>query len=207
MVELWKPVKEFDIWSLNVSEAKDIAHLWIDAYWKDREVCQYEKVGDDLKHWCLDNLDRCFLRDGKLMERAQEKGLEIIGAFYDLAMLIIKHDRCATDEQRVEEVKKATEDIARIWAYLVGFDETWDPAEKTHVKDREFWHELSDYMHKATKEMQDAMTKWHQEHAPRHQEMPSPTAWTWAMPKHHHRFGIDESELRPEPSFTNFHLF
>jgi len=137
---------------LNVSEVKNIAHLWIDAHWKDREVCQYEKVGDDLKHWCLDDLERCFARDGKILERAQEKGLEIIQAVYDLVMLVIKHDRCATDEMRIEEVKKVTEDVTRIMAYLVGFDETWDPAEKEHITKREFWGDLADYIKDLTKQ-------------------------------------------------------
>lgn len=203
MVDLWKPVKEFDIYSLNISEAKDIAHLWIDAHWKDREMCQYEKVGDDMKHWCLDDLDRCFARDGKVLERAQEKGLEIIGAVYDLVMLVVKHDRCATDEERVEEAKKVTEDVARIMAYLIGFDEAWDPAEKAHVTKREFGHDVAVYVKDVTKQMYEQAEETVKQYKQQHQDMHYSTWGSW-MPEHH-RFGIDESERRPEAGF--FHLF
>ena len=182
MVDLWKPVKEFDIYSLNVTEAKDIAHLWIDAHWKDREVCQYEKVGDDLKHWCLDDMDRCFGQDGKMMERAQEKGLEIIQALYDLVMLVVKHDRCATDEERVEEAKKVSEDVARIIAYLVGFEETWDPAEKEHITKREFWLDLAEYAKDLSKKMIESALEIEE----KMEEM---------RPKQTHRFGFEAPEV------------
>lgn len=182
MVDLWKPVKEFDIYSLNVTEAKDIAHLWIDAHWKDREVCQYEKVGDDLKHWCLDDMDRCFGQDGKMMERAQEKGLEIIQAVYDLVMLVVKHDRCATDEERVEEAKKVSEDVARIMAYLVGFEETWDPTEKEHITKREFGHDLAEYAKDFSKKMIESALEMEE----KMEEM---------RPKQKHRFGFEAPEV------------
>ena len=81
-----------------------------------------EKVSDVWKHWCLDNLDTCMFRDGKVMDRIMEHGLDFIGIGYKLFNIAMNHDSCATDEQRIKEIADVVEDLTTASVMLHGFD-------------------------------------------------------------------------------------
>ena len=48
-----------DFWSLGIQDAKDVADTLINGHYKLTDACEFEKIGDDIKHWCLDNPETC----------------------------------------------------------------------------------------------------------------------------------------------------
>ena len=124
---------------------KTTADMLIDAIYKNHKACQMEKVGDVWKHWCLDNLDTCMFRDGKVMDRIMEHGLDFIGIGYQLFNMAMEHDSCATDEQRIKEIADVVEDVSKASVMLHGFDQPWDKKELDHVTRKEFKKEVGDY--------------------------------------------------------------
>jgi len=165
-----------------------------------------EKVGDIWKHWCLDNLDTCLWRDGKVWERIQEHGLDFIGVGYKLFEVAMNHDQCATDEQRVKEIADVVEDLTSASVMLHGFDQAWDPKELDHVTRKEFKKvvhayeaDLKEAADKKIQEMKDAMPKFEAPQMPsfempqmfgQAQEWEQPQfeqfGWGQAQPQHHH---------------------
>jgi hypothetical protein len=134
--------------AITADQMKTTADMLIDAIYKNHKACQMEKVGDVWKHWCLDNLDTCMFRDGKVMDR------------------IMEHDSCATDEQRIKEIADVVEDVSKASVMLHGFDQPWDKKELDHVTRKEFKKEVGDYWTqvkeaaaKKEQEMKDAMPK------------------------------------------------
>jgi hypothetical protein len=170
-----------------------------------------EKVGDVWKHWCLDNLDTCLMKDGKVWERIEEHGMDFIGIGYKLFTLMMNHDQCATDEQRIKEIADVVEDLSSASVMLHGFEQAWDPKELDHVTRKEFKkeiHEYKDELKKAAdakmKEMQDAMPKMPEFEAP---QMPSFEMFGQIeiFPQHQQygQWGQPQQQF----DLKNFHLF
>jgi hypothetical protein len=152
--------------AITADQMKTTADMLIDAIYKNHKACQMEKVGDVWKHWCLDNLDTCMFRDGKVMDRIMEHGLDFIGIGYQLFNMAMEHDSCATDEQRIKEIADVVEDVSKASVMLHGFDQPWDKKELDHVTRKEFKKEVGDYWTqvkeaaaKKEQEMKDSMPK------------------------------------------------
>jgi hypothetical protein len=124
---------------------KESVDMLIDGVYKNHKACQMEKVGDVWKHWCLDNLDTCLMKDGKVWERIEEHGMDFIGIGYKLFTLMMNHDQCATDEQRIKEIADVVEDLSSASVMLHGFEQAWDPKELDHVTRKEFKKEIHEY--------------------------------------------------------------
>lgn len=48
-----------DFWSVDVNEVKDVGSELIDVFYKNAEVCHFERVQDDVKAWCIENPGEC----------------------------------------------------------------------------------------------------------------------------------------------------
>jgi len=44
-----------DFWSVDLKEVKGAVDGVIDNVFHNAEVCEFERIGDDMKHWCIDN--------------------------------------------------------------------------------------------------------------------------------------------------------
>ena len=166
-----------DKYDISADQMKESADMLIDGIYKNHKACQMEKVGDVWKHWCLDNLDTCLMKDGKVWERIEEHGMDFIGIGYKLFTMMMDHDQCATDEQRIKEIADVVEDLSSASVMIHGFEQAWDPKELEHVTRKEFKKEVHEYKEQLKeaaeekmKEMQAAMPKMPQFEAP---QMPS----------------------------------
>ena len=150
---------------ISADQMKTSADMLIDGIYRNHKACQIEKIGDVWKHWCLDNLDKCLWKDGKVWERIEDHGLELIGIGYNLFTILMNHDECATDEQRIKEIADVVEDLTSASVKIHGFDEPWDPKQLDHVTRQEFKKEVNEYKaqlkeaaEKKMQEMRDAVT-------------------------------------------------
>jgi len=107
-----------------------------------------EKIGDVWKNWCLDDMDRCLGKDGKWMERVEDKLMDLVGIGYHMFMLFWKHDECATDAQRISEIADLIEDWANANTYIHGFDESWKSGDIKHIDDKDYHTAVKDYKEK-----------------------------------------------------------
>ena len=199
--------------SITAVQMKDTTDSIIDAVYKNHQACQFEKVGDIWKHWCMDNLDTCLMKDGKVMDRIMEHGMDFIGIGYKLFTMLMDHDQCATDEQRIKEIADVVEDLSSASVMIHGFEEAWDPKELDHVTRKEYKktvdaykQQLKEAAEQKMKEMKDAMPHFE---APQMQmptfEMPPMFGQVqWEQPQHQ-QFGWGQ----PQQQFdlNNFHLF
>jgi len=188
---------------ITADQMKTSADMLIDTIYKNHNACQMEKVGDVWKHWCLDNLDTCLMRDGKVWERIEEHGMDFIGIGYKLFTMVMEHDQCATDEQRIKEIADVVEDLSMASVMVHGFDQAWDPKELDHVTRKEFKKEMNQYKAQLKEvaelkmqEMKDSMPTF---------EVPQMKMPVFEMSA---IFGQQWGQSQPQQfDFKNFHLF
>jgi len=183
---------------VSATQMKESVDMLIDGIYKNHKACQMEKVGDVWKHWCMDNLDTCLMKDGKVWDRIEEHGMDFIGIGYKLFSMVMEHDQCASDEQRIKEIADVVEDLSSASVMIHGFEQAWDPKELDHVTRKEFKKEVHEYKAQLKEaaalkyqEMQDAMPKFEVPQMPSFEIFGE---FQWGQPQQ-------------QFDFKNFHLF
>lgn len=135
-----------DFWSVSISEVKDVGSEFIDNIYKNIEVCQFEKVGDDMKGWCLENPGACIFMEG-LENRLFDNMFDIAAEGLDLFKLMMVDDTCYSDMEQMAEVYRFSADFGALTASFSGFDYKWDQAiQRKHIKRTSFNNLLDDAM-------------------------------------------------------------
>lgn len=151
---LHKKLHEDELWEIDMNEWKNAGARVIDDIYKLNDVCKFEKVGDDWKHFCLENPGQCKYMEG-LEDRLFDNMFELMGVAFDFYKLFMKDDSCYTDKEIMGEVYRASADYGETVAYLWGVDFKWDQAvQKKHIK-RSVFHKQ---FHKELKEDFGKMT-------------------------------------------------
>lgn len=140
----WGTVKDImrDPWAVDLATAEQAVTGVVDLIYKNREFCEIERVGDDVKGWCLENPDECVLHfdiEDKLIDNA----LPLAAKVLDMIKLAMQDDSCFSDAEQIGELYQLTEDFGEIAAYLSGFDYKWDKSiERTHIRRAMFKKEI-----------------------------------------------------------------
>lgn len=134
-----------DVWSVNLNQVKGAVDGVIDTVFKNAEECEFERIGDDMKHWCLENPKQCMFKAGEEY-RIYDNAVELFSSFFDLFKLFfVVDDKCYTDMEQMAEIHRLLVDIGQISANVYGFDYKWDKSiTRTHIKKRTFYHEMRD---------------------------------------------------------------
>lgn len=103
-----------------IEDAYATGKILVDMHYKNMEACQFERVGDEMKHWCLDDLEKCIGFHG-IVEQTWESGPLILSKLSDLWDLMNTDDMCYSDSELITEAERAVEDIMSIWASVRGF--------------------------------------------------------------------------------------
>jgi hypothetical protein len=124
----------YDTWSVSIKEAETAVLDVVDSHWKNREVCQFEKIGDDMKHWCLENEEICIFKkdiEGRILDNI----IPIAGNLVSIYKLLVIDDTCYTDSEIVAEWGKIVENMGEIASEIGGFDYKWNQkVERTHIR-------------------------------------------------------------------------
>ena len=135
-----------DIWTISLDEVKNAGSDVVDALYKTADVCEFERVGDDAKNWCLENPGQCIYLEG-LEDRLFENMFEIAGEVFDIMKLSMVDDLCYSDMEQMGEIYRFTADIGELAASLSGFDYKWDKTiERKHIKRSSFHKQIKDAM-------------------------------------------------------------
>jgi len=108
MVSAWDPidlVKEKmkdDFHSVSYDEWQNAGQSMLDMMWKNSDACHFEKIGDDIKHWCLGDESTCFKMAG-VWERVIENIFPLMWNAWEFLSLLKTNDICYTDDQLIEE--------------------------------------------------------------------------------------------------------
>lgn len=133
-----------DFWSVDMNEVKNVGSELIDVFYKNAEVCHFEKVGDNAKHWCIENPGQCIFMEN-MEGRIFDNMFEIMGKLWDITKLMNTDDTCYTDIEQMAELYRFANDIGEIAASLSGFDYKWDQSiELKHIKKRAFHSQMKD---------------------------------------------------------------
>ena len=85
-----------DPWSISLNEAKTVVDTFITMFYKNAEVCQFERLTDDLKNWCLENPEECIFK-ADLEEHFWSNIVQIGGKAFDIYKTLVKDDSCYSD--------------------------------------------------------------------------------------------------------------
>ena len=144
--------------SITIDEAYDVATSTVDLFFKNRDTCQFQKVYDDYKNWCLNNLDMCVGSDDGFLERIYNHGPDIFAAFYDLAgIMFFQYDHCNTDAEFVQEHGKMVADISSVGTVLLGFEADYR-VKSEHISTISFQEQIQTYFDDMYQTYNDATT-------------------------------------------------
>ena len=106
--EAWTPIHDVfhnfkkDMHSIEKEEWEHAGKTFLDIWYKNTEICQFMKAGDDIRHWCLENEGQCFRLDG-VIERLAWNVFPILSNIWDGLSIVRSNDICFTDDQLIEE--------------------------------------------------------------------------------------------------------
>lgn len=147
----WKDLKtqwKDDWWTISIDQVKDLGNDVVDLIWKNQEECEFMRVGDDMKNWCLENPGVCGFKEG-LEDRLFDNMFDIMGEGIEVFKVLMKKDTCYSNEEKMDEVYALSDTFGQFLNSIYGFDYKWDQSsERTHIKRSEFHTEF----HKALKE-------------------------------------------------------
>jgi len=127
-----------DFWSVGIDEVKDAGNLVIDTFYKNLEVCHFQRVQDDFKGWCLENPGECIFQEN-MEERIFDNIFDILGEAFDLYKLSNVDDTCYSDLEQMAELNRWANDMGELTSSISGFDYKWDQSvERKHIKKRAF---------------------------------------------------------------------
>ena len=133
-----------DFWSVDVNEVKEVGSELIDVFFKNTEVCHFERVQDDIKHWCIANPGECIFMEN-MEGRIFDNIFEIMGKLFDISKLMNVDDTCYSDIEQMAELYRFTNDLGELAASLSGFDYKWDQSiERTHIKKKAFHTQIKE---------------------------------------------------------------
>jgi len=125
-----------DKWSVSEQDAISWWGSLVHIHYKNREACSIEKIGDDMKHWTLDNpklaidqeniVERLFFESGKLMNTA-----------LDLYDMWATHNPCENDAEKIERHGRWWNDVCNMSSRWHGVHVSWDDT-PTHIKESDF---------------------------------------------------------------------
>jgi len=140
----------------------ETSDLVIDGLWRNHKECQFDKIGDVWKNWCLDNMGSYLWTDGKSFDRIVDKGMDLVGIAYDLVRIVWDHDSCATDAKWIDVIATVFEDFSNASTYVYGFDDKWDPSSIKHIEHKDFKKAVRAYkdnLEKEAEEKKEELTK------------------------------------------------
>lgn len=132
-----------DFWSVNIGDAQMAATTIINAHYKNFDLCQFERIEDDKKNWCIDNAETC-KGFGGIIDNMWEQSPAIISRAADLYDLMNTDDVCYSDSEIISEIERATEDVVSIVSTVFGWDLKWDQTRQvTHIKRKDFHKKMA----------------------------------------------------------------
>jgi hypothetical protein len=87
--------------SLQVDEAKNTSYGMIDLVYKNIDVCQIEKVFNDIRFWCLSDLDACVGPDNKMTQRLWDNAKKMFSDLWDMISILSTDEDDSTYESMV----------------------------------------------------------------------------------------------------------
>jgi hypothetical protein len=114
-----------DWWSFTLTDATEVSDKLISMHYKNMEACQIERIQDDKQNWCLANPEQCVGLQG-MVENVWNNSPAIISKAMDLYDIVATDDVCFSDQELLEEVERATNDVSSILSSAWGFDLKWD---------------------------------------------------------------------------------
>jgi hypothetical protein len=134
-----------DPMSITIDDAYSTASSIVDLVFKNRDSCQFIKVYDDYKNWCLNNMDMCVGSDDGYLERIYDHGYDLFGAFYDLAgIYMFESAPCATDVEFIGINNRLVEDMSSISTVMIGFESDYNTTSE-HVSTKNFNEQIGEY--------------------------------------------------------------
>jgi len=93
---------KYDFSTVTYQQMADAGETFLDLWYENMAECKMEKIGDDIKHWCLDEEDTCF-RMGGVWTRVWDDFFPLIHNIVDMFEVVKTNDICYNDEELIGE--------------------------------------------------------------------------------------------------------
>lgn len=104
----------------------DAGTTFLDLWYANMAECKMEKIGDDIKHWCLNDEDTCF-RLGGVLERVWDNFFPMLHNLVDIVEIAKTNDICYDDEALIGEWAQAYGDVCKNAVIVHGMQPlTWN---------------------------------------------------------------------------------
>jgi hypothetical protein len=132
-----------DFWSVGLTDAQFASDTIVNAWYKNMDICEFERIEDDKKNWCVAHAETC-KGFGGLIDNIWESSPALFSRAADLYDLMNTDDVCYSDSEIISEVERATEDVCSIVSTVFGWDLKWDQTRQvTHIKRKDFHKKMA----------------------------------------------------------------
>jgi len=151
MLDMWAPVHEvyeqfkYDFNEVSYEQMENAGVALMDMYFRNNEECQMEKIGDDIKHWCLDNEGTCFRREG-WFGRVIDNIFPMLHNTWDALSTLKINNVCSDDAELIHEYATMWGDHCKNIVVIFGMEPEWNNGEaKEHIVQHDFHEEKKAY--------------------------------------------------------------
>jgi len=130
MKDAWKPIHKVhhkvhdDFWTVSKEEWEAYGTAWIDMSYKNMEVCQIKKIGDDMISHCMAEEDACWNKLGK-WKNALFNIIPMVTEIHETTQEFIAQPLCVSDDEIIAGIANRYGnwmDIMKMWS---GLDINW----------------------------------------------------------------------------------
>jgi len=112
--------------NFSYEETQKVVHqLFVNDAQKTLDLCEVDHLQASYDTWCQDNQDVCEGNGQEFVKRAVFYSFDIMVAAFDFFTVAIKNDQCETDQQKIDELIPAYEELVKNVFLVYDFDAKW----------------------------------------------------------------------------------
>jgi hypothetical protein len=104
-----KKMKE-DFWSVTYGDYESAGNAILDIHFKNADACQFQKTGDSMVNWCLNNKGACWGHEGWFHNVAMNI-YPIAQNAMDFFWAMKENDLCYSDDELIEKMSRMYADM------------------------------------------------------------------------------------------------
>lgn len=166
MMDAWAPVHAVhtkmhdDFWSVTYEEYQTAGTAMLDMHFKLADACQFQKTGDSMVHWCLNNEAACWGHKGWFHNVATNI-MPIASNAWDFFGTMKQNDLCYSDDELIANMSKMYADMISNFVMSRDLDvEWWTNEAIEHVKLSDYKKEKKTYKKQAKRDFWSKAIPW-----------------------------------------------
>jgi len=166
MHDAWGPIHAVhvkaheDFWSVTREDHQAAWDALVNMHFKNAEACQFQKTGDSMVNWCLENEAACWGHKG-WFHNVAENAMPILSNVWDMIITTKENDLCYSDDDLIGNMSKIYADWISNFVMSRDLHVNWYTIEAVeHVKLSDYKKEKKIYKKTAHKAFWEKAIPW-----------------------------------------------